>query len=128
VGPKWYLVKADFIKITLVIDVDNGKVSKSAIERFRIENRVEVCMMRWLRWLRPSRQHTLVVIKVATKEEAEKLLRSDSVTFGEGGLIISPFEERRTPVLCFNYRRISHRARDYRRPVTCNIYAQEGHA
>jgi hypothetical protein len=128
VGPKWYPVKADFIEVTLAMDAESGKVSKSAMERFGMENGVEVCTMRWLGKPRPSGQHASVVIKVATKEEAEKLLHSDSVTFGGGGLMISRFEERRTPVQCFNCRRIGHRARDCRRPVTCDMCAQEGHA
>jgi hypothetical protein len=128
VGPKWYPVKADFIEVALAMDAESGKVSKSAMERFGTENGVEVCTMRWLGKPRPSGQHASVVIKVATKEEAEKLLRSDGVTFGGGGLMMSRFEERRTPVLCFNCRRFGHRARDCRQPVTCDMCAQEGHA
>ena len=114
--------------MTLAIDVESGKVSKTAMERFRTENRVEVCTMRWLGRPRPSRQHALAVIKVATKKEVEKLLQSDSVTFSGGGLIISPFKERRTPVQCFNCRRIGYRVRNCRRLVTCEVCAQEGHA
>ncbi|KAK7178590.1 hypothetical protein PSPO01_15353 [Paraphaeosphaeria sporulosa] len=128
VGPKWYPVKADLIEVTLAMDAESGKVSKSAMERFGTENGVEVCTMRWLGKPRPSGQHASVVIKVATKEEAEKLLRSDGVTFGGGGLMMSRFEERRTPVLCFNCRRFGHGARDCKRPVTCDMCAQEGHA
>lgn len=124
VGPKWYLVKADFVEATLAMDAE----SKSAMERFGTENGVEVYTMRWLGKPRPSGQHALVVIKVATKEEAEKLLQLDSVTFGGGGLIMLRFEERRTLVLCFNCWRIGHRARDCRRPVTCDMCGQEGHA
>jgi hypothetical protein len=127
VGPKWYPVKADFIKVMLVMDAESGKVSKSAMERFGTENGVEVCTMRWLGQLRPSGQHASVVIKVATKEEAEKLLKSDSVTFGGGGILMSPFEERRTPVACFRCRRFGHRARDCLRPETCDMCGQEGH-
>jgi len=80
------------------MDMDSGKVSKSAMERFGVENGVEVCTMRWLGRPRPSGQHALVVVKVVTKEDAEKLLGLDSVTFGGGAVIISSFEERRTPV------------------------------
>jgi hypothetical protein len=40
--------------VALVIDIDSRKVSKLAIERFRVENRVEVYIIRWLRRLRPS--------------------------------------------------------------------------
>ena len=45
VGPKWYAVKADWIEVSLAIDVDSGKVSKSAMEYFGAENRVKVCTM-----------------------------------------------------------------------------------
>ena len=127
VGPKWYPVKADWIEVALAMDAESGKVSRSAMERFGTENRVEVCTMRWLGRPRPSGQHASAVIKVATKEEAEKLLKSDSVMFGGGGIMVSPFEERRTPVACFKCRRFGHRARDCMRPETCDMCGQEGH-
>src|SRR5438105_3907067 len=97
------------------MEADSGKVSRSAMERFGTENGVEVCTMRWLGRLRPSGQHASVVIKVATKEDAEKLLRSDSVTFRGGGIMVSPFEERRTPVACFKCRRF-----DTERETACD--------
>lgn len=109
------------------MDIESGKVSRLAIERFGTENGVEVYTMWWLGRPRPSRQHTLIVVKVATKEEVEKLLKSDSVTFGGGGIIVSPFEERRTPVACFKCRRFRHRARDCPRQETCDMCGQEGH-
>ena len=46
VGPKWYVVKADWVEVPLAMDIDSGKVSKSAMERFRVENGVEVYIMR----------------------------------------------------------------------------------
>jgi hypothetical protein len=97
------------------------------MERFGTENGVEVCTMRWLGRPRPSGQHASVVVKVATKEEAEKLLRSDSVTLGGGGIMVLTFEERRTLVACFRCRRFGHRARDCLRPETCDMCGQEGH-
>jgi len=127
VRPKWYPVKADWIEVALAMDAESGKVSRSAMERFGTENGVEVCTMRWLGRPRPSGQHASVVIKVATKEEAEKLLTSDSVTFGGGGIMVSPFEERRTPVACYKCRRFGHRARECMRPETCDMCGQEGH-
>lgn len=48
IGPKWYAVKADWVEVPLVMDIDSGKVSRSAMERFGVENGVEVCTMRWL--------------------------------------------------------------------------------
>ena len=46
VGLKWYIIKADWVKVPLAIDIDNRKVSKSAMERFGVENGIEVCIMR----------------------------------------------------------------------------------
>ena len=94
-----------------MIDIDSGKVSKSATERFGVENGVEVCTMRWLGRPRPSGQHASVVGKVATKEDAEKLLSSDSVTLGGSWVIVSPFKGQRTPVACFKCRRFGHSQR-----------------
>ena len=54
IGPKWYAVKADWVEVALAIDINSGKVSKSAMERFGEENGVEVCTMRWLGRPRPS--------------------------------------------------------------------------
>jgi hypothetical protein len=127
VGPKWHAVKVDWIEVPLAMDIETGKVSRSAMERFGVENKVEVCTMRWLGQPRPSGQHASAVVKVATKEEAEKLLKSNAVTFGGGGIIVTPFEERRTPVACFKCRRFGHRARDCLRPDTCDMCGQEGH-
>jgi hypothetical protein len=42
VGPKWHAVKVDWIEVALVMDVESGKVSRSAMERFGTENGVEV--------------------------------------------------------------------------------------
>lgn len=101
-------VPADDCSVALAMDIDSGKVSKSAMERFGVENGLEVCTMRWLGRPRPSGQHASVVIKAATKEDAEKLLRLESVSFGGGAIVVSPFEERRTPVACFKCRRFGH--------------------
>ena len=38
IRPKWYVVKADWVKVPLAIDRDSGKVSKSAMERFEYNN------------------------------------------------------------------------------------------
>jgi len=105
------------------MDIDSRKVSKLAIERFGVENRVEVYIIRWLGRPRPSGQHMLVVVKVATKEDIEKLLRMDSILFSGGAIVVSLFKERYTPMACFKYRRFGHRARDYMRPNMCDIYS-----
>ena len=46
IGPKWHTVKADWVEVPLAININGGKVSKSAMERFRVENGVEVYTIR----------------------------------------------------------------------------------
>ena len=121
IGPKQYIVKVDWVEVALVIDIDSRKVSKLAMERFGVENGVEVCTIRQLRRPRPSGQHVLVVVKVATKEDIEKLFRMDSVLFSGGAIVVSLFEERRTLVTYFKCKRFRYRARDYMRPNTCDM-------
>lgn len=72
------------------MDSESGKISQSAMERFGTENGVEVCAMRWLGKPRPSGQHASAVVKVASREEAEKLLRGGA-TLGGGSLVVSSF-------------------------------------
>jgi hypothetical protein len=83
--------------------------------------------MGWLGRPRPHGQHASAVVSVATKEDAEKLLKSDSVTFGGGAVVISPFKERRTLVACFKCRRFRHSVRDRNRLEACDWCGQEGY-
>jgi len=100
---------------------------QAAMRRFGEENGVDVCMMRWLGRSRPRGQHASVVIKMAAKEDMEKLLFLDNVSFGGGDVIVSPFEERRTLMQCFKCRRFGHRPRDCVRPETFDACGQDDH-
>lgn len=60
--------------------------------------------MQWLVCPRPSGQHALVVIKMATKEDAEKLLKSDSVK-SEAGSSCHHLRSC-TPVACLKRSRL----------------------
>lgn len=71
------------------MDINNGKVSKSAMEWFGAENGVKERTMRWLGRPRPSGQHALVVV-------------------------VSLFKEQRTPVVCFKCRKFRHGAGDFK--------------
>lgn len=104
------------------MDINSRKVSKSAMERFSAENGVKARTMRWVGRPRPSGQHALVVVKVATNEDVEKLLQSDSMTFGGGRVVVSLFKEQRTPIVCFKCRKFGHGARDCR-SQRCQIFA-----
>lgn len=59
---------------------------------------------------------------MATNKDAEKLLQSDSVTFGGGRVVVSLFKEQRTPVVCFKCRKFGYGVRDFRSQL-CQIFA-----
>jgi len=58
----------------------------------------------------------LAIIKIAIKEDIEKLLILDSVLFRGDTIIISPFKKQYTLVVYYKYRRFRYRARDYNVP------------
>lgn len=60
------------MEVSPAMDIESGKASKSAMERFGEENRVEVCTMRRLGRPILTSQHGSVDIKVATKEDARR--------------------------------------------------------
>ena len=64
---------------------------------------------------------------MAIKEDVEKLLILDNVSFRGGAIIILLFKERCTPIVYYKYRRFRYRARDYTRPNTYKIYRREGY-
>ncbi|TKA79578.1 hypothetical protein B0A49_08190 [Cryomyces minteri] len=74
--PKWYSLKVDWIEKTLAMDTGTSRMSEDAGQSFGQENGVEVCQMKWLRTPKPEAQHASAAVKVATKEDAEKLLRA----------------------------------------------------
>jgi hypothetical protein len=69
----------------------------------------------------------LAIIKVAIKEDIEKLLILDSVLFRGDTIIISPFKKQYTLVVYYKYRRFRYRARDYTRPNIYKIYRRESY-
>ena len=64
---------------------------------------------------------------MAIKEDAEKLLRIDSILFNRGVIVILLFKKQYTLVVYFKCRRFGYRARDYTQPNICNIYSQKGY-
>jgi len=69
----------------------------------------------------------LVIIKVVINKDIGKLLMLDNMLFRGSAIIILLFKERRTPIVCYTYKRFRYRARDYTRPNIYEIYRREGY-
>ncbi|KAJ9624505.1 hypothetical protein H2203_005240 [Taxawa tesnikishii (nom. ined.)] len=105
IGAKWYAVKADWVDKDSVSDPVTGMITEEACREFGEDNDVEVKQMKWLGRPKPGAQFASAVIKVASKEQAEKLLMArligKEVTCTGMTVEVSPFEDRRGPVICF---------------------------
>ena len=131
IGPRWYAIKVDWIDKALASDATTGQISDSTKETFGKENGVEVMQMKWLGRPKDRAMYASAVAKLATKEQAEKLLlaraQDEDVTIQGLSVEVSPFEDRRGPVACFKCQEYGHMKRECRNASKCAVCAKEGH-
>ena len=131
IGPRWYAIKVDWIDKALASDARTGQISDQTRETFGKENGVEVMQMKWLGRPKDRAIYASGVVKLATKEQAEKLLlaraQDEDVTIRGLSVEVSPFEDRRGPVACFKCQEYGHMKRECRNATKCAICAKEGH-
>src|SRR4051812_19701157 len=94
---KWHPISVDFIEVALATINGETTIIESAKQRFGIENEVVVRNMRWLSRLQPGsiKQHASAVVKLATKQEVEKLLQQGFAVFGGMDCQVREFKEVR---------------------------------
>jgi hypothetical protein len=112
IGPKWYTVKADFIDRVFARDSATGQISEEARRNFEEENGVKVNQMKWLGTPKEHALYGSAVIKLASREDADRLLsaemRDEDVTLQGCAVTISHFEDRRGPLSCFKCQQYGH--------------------
>ena len=127
----WYPVKVDFIPRIEATDQQTGAISQETREAFAEENEVEVKLMRWLGRPKEYAAYASALVKLATKEQVEKLLQKQAC--GEevqlfGCMVkVSPFYDNRGPRACYNCHRFGHTQKECKNTTTCLWCAQEGH-
>jgi hypothetical protein len=77
IGPKWYAVKADFIDRVFAKDLATGQISEEARRNFEEENGVKVNQMKWLGTPKEHALYGSAVIKLASREDADRLLSAE---------------------------------------------------
>jgi hypothetical protein len=127
----WYPVKVDYIPKREATDQQTGAISQETREAFAEENEVEVKLMRWLGRPKEHTQYASALVKLATKEQVEKLLqkqaRGEDVELFGCMVQVSPFHDNRGPRACFRCHRFGHTQKECRNTTTCLWCAQEGH-
>jgi hypothetical protein len=127
----WYPVKVDFIPKVEATDKQTGAISHETRKAFAEENGVDVKLMRWLGRPREHASYASALVKLATKEQVEKLLQKQAL--GEdvelfGCMVqVSPFYDNRGPRACYKCHRFGHTQKECRNTTTCLWCAQEGH-
>ena len=106
---KWYPVRVDYIEVSLATADGNPGITNSAMERFGTDNKVVVRSMRWMTKVTPTKQHASAVVKVATKEEADRLIAHGCAQFG-GECPVVPFDESRGTRACFSCNKMGHKS------------------
>jgi hypothetical protein len=127
----WYPVKVDYIPKREATDQQTGVISQETREAFAEENGVEVKLMRWLGRPKEHAQYASALVKLATKEQVEKLLQKQALgkdveLFG-CMVQVSPFYDNRGPRACYKCHRFGHIQKECRNTITCMWCAQEGH-
>ena len=127
----WYPVKVDYIPKREATDQQTGAISQETREAFAAENEVEVKLMRWLGRPKQHTQYASALVKLATKEQVEKLLqkqaRGEDVELFGCIVQVSPFHDNRGPRAYFKCHHFRHTQKECRNTTTCLWCAQEGH-
>jgi len=127
----WYPIKVDFVPKIEATDHQTGTISQETREAFSEENEVEVKLMRWLGKPKEYAAYASALVKLATKEQVEKLLQrqanGEEVYLFGCVVKVSPFHDNRGPRACYNCHQFGHRQRDCKNTTRCSWCAQEGH-
>ncbi|KAG9801077.1 hypothetical protein KCU95_g27, partial [Aureobasidium melanogenum] len=75
----WYPVKVDYIPKIEATDHQTRAISQETREAFAEENEVEVKLMRWLGRPKEHAAYASALVKLATKEQVEKLLQKQAL-------------------------------------------------
>jgi hypothetical protein len=124
---KWYAVKADSVPKQSVFEGEEvTKVPEQKLQDLGQENQVTIRKVRWLS--KPEKKYGSMVIYLASREDATKLLRDGSFDVEGEMSYIRPFEQRPGPIRCrkcHQFNHIAHRCPSSQ--MICAKCAQPGH-
>jgi hypothetical protein len=127
----WYPIKVDFIPKREATDYETGAISQETREAFAEENEVEVKLMRWLGRPKEYASYASAVVKLATKEQVEKLLQKQAdgeEVYLFGCMVkVSSFHDNVGPRACYNCHKFGHTQKECKNTTRCSWCAQEGH-
>lgn len=127
---QWFPVRVDSVyKGAILSDMQSKEVKEGAAQMVGEENGVHVHKIQWLSKPNADKIHGSMVLYLARRSDAEKLLREVRVDIdGETGFA-RPYERRVGPIRCFKCHQFNHVAAKCPSPqMVCSRCASAGHS
>jgi hypothetical protein len=128
-GEQWYPIRVDKVKIHSIYNDSTARFNDDACASIGGENGITVKKIRFLRRPSPDQTHCSIVIHLASKNDAERMIDQNYMEFNGRVAYTRVFESIPTPRRCFKCHKFeNHEARRCpARESTCNICAAMGH-
>jgi hypothetical protein len=126
---QWYPVRIDSVyKGAVLEDINSDKIKEGVAETIGNENKVQVHKIQWLSKPSPTKIHGSMVLYLAKREHAERLLREVRVDIEGETAFAKPYERRNGPRRCFKCRQFGHIASTCPSQASvCSRCAESGH-
>jgi hypothetical protein len=126
---QWYPVRVDSVfKGAVLEDMGSDKVKEGISKAIGEENGVHVHKIQWLSKPNPGKIHGSMVLYLAKREAAEKLVREVRVDIEGETAFARPYERRNGPRRCFKCHQFEHMAAACPSRVTiCSRCAESAH-
>jgi len=128
-GEQWYPIKVDHVDKLKITDDTRIRFKPEAQKMIEDENGgVKITKMKWLGKLNPDKLHGSLVIYLARKEDADKLLNRRIMEIGGEVAYPQKFERRQYPIRCYKCLEYSgHRMNRCTNETRCGNCAEWGH-
>jgi hypothetical protein len=126
---QWHPIRVDSVyKGAVLKDMGGNEVKEEATQMVAEENDVQVHKIQWLSKPDRSKIHGSMVLYLARRQDAEKLLRDGRVEVDGETAFARPYERRTGPMRCFKCHQFNHVAAQCPSPQpVCSRCAGAGH-
>ncbi|KIX04690.1 uncharacterized protein Z518_05560 [Rhinocladiella mackenziei CBS 650.93] len=126
---QWYPIRVDSVyKGAILKDGQSTEVKEEAAQMVGEENGIRVHKLQWLSRPNADKIHGSMVLYLARREDAEKLLREVRVDIDGETAFARPYERRIGPVRCFKCHQFNHVVAKCPSPQSiCSRCAEIGH-
>lgn len=102
VGESWYAVKFDGVpKRNVMQDAQSAVLRPTLAAEISEENQVQITQVKWISKSNVDKHHGSMIVKVARKEDAVKLLQDHYVSIKGETVFAREYVQRASPTRCY---------------------------